>query len=112
MTQLNLWTKRGLLALSLIVVPWVLPAQAEKELRVAVDALPPFLGHAFATTARPTIFTTSAIYDGLIKFDREGNLLPWLAVKWENVDELTWRFTLRDGVTFSNGTPLTSESTG
>jgi peptide/nickel transport system substrate-binding protein len=110
MTQLNLWTKRGLLALSLIVVPWVLPAQAEKELRVAVDALPPFLGHAFATTARPTIFTTSAIYDGLIKFDREGNLLPWLAVKWENVDELTWRFTLRDGVTFSNGTPLTSES--
>lgn len=84
--------------------------QAEKTLRVAVDALPPFLGHAFASTARPTVFTTGAIYDGLVKFNDEGELQPWLAVAWENIDTYTWRFTLRDGVTFSNGTPLTSQS--
>ena len=83
---------------------------ADKTLRVAVDSLPPFLGHPFATTARPTVFTTSALYDGLIKFDSEGAMLPWLAVAWENVDQHTWRFTLRDGVTFSNGAPLTTRS--
>lgn len=118
MTLLNLLTRRfrqlgvavgAVLSVTagLIGVP---PAQAEKTLRVAVDALPPFLGHAFASTARPTVFTTGAIYDGLVKFSDEGELNPWLAVAWENIDTLTWRFTLREGVTFSNGTPLTSQS--
>lgn len=82
----------------------------ERELRIAVDALPPFLGHPFASTARPTVFTTSAIYEGLIRFDINGNMNPLLAVSWKNLDELTWRFTLRDGVKFSNGSRLTSES--
>jgi peptide/nickel transport system substrate-binding protein len=89
---------------------WTWPAQAEKTLRVAVNALPPFLGHPFASTARPTVFTTGAIYDGLIKFDGDGTLMPWLATEWKNVDERTWRFTLRDNVVFSNGSPLTSDS--
>lgn len=86
------------------------PVHAEKTLRIAVDALPPFLGHPFASTARPTVFTTGAIYDGLVKFDTEGELQPGLAVSWENIDTHTWRFTLREGVTFSNGAPLTSRS--
>ncbi len=86
------------------------PVWAEKTLRVAVDALPRFLGHPYGSTARPTIFTTSAVYDGLIKFDAQGTMRSWLAVSWENVDQVTWRFTLRDGVTFSNGKPLTSDA--
>lgn len=85
-------------------------ASSQQTLRIAVDALPPFLGHPFASTARPTVFTTSAIYDPLVRFDIDGNMNPWLAVAWENVDPLTWRFTLRDNVKFSNGAPLTSES--
>lgn len=110
MTLSNSWIKRVLILSAAVMVGFTSPVQAEKTLRVAVHALPPFLGHAFATTARPTIFTTGAIYDGLVKFDREGQLSPWLAVAWENIDEMTWRFTLRDGVSFSNGTPLTSAS--
>ncbi len=86
------------------------PIASTQTLRIAVDALPPFLGHPFASNARPTIFTTSAIYDGLVRFDIDGRMHPWLATAWENVDDLTWRFTLREGVTFSNGVPLTSES--
>lgn len=35
---------------------------------------------------------------------------PHLAVSCEMVDELTWVITLRDGVTFHNGNPLTAES--
>ncbi|MFL2769934.1 MAG: ABC transporter substrate-binding protein [Rhodospirillaceae bacterium] len=82
----------------------------EQALRIAVSALPPFLGHPYASTARPTIFTSSAYYDGLIKFDVQGNIKPWLAMAWENVDQFTWRFTLRDDVIFSNGRPLTTQS--
>ena len=35
---------------------------------------------------------------------------PWLATEWEVNDDATeYTFTLRDGVTFSDGTPLTAE---
>ncbi len=98
------------LMVSVLALGMSAPAIAEKTLRVAVDSLPPFLGHPFASTARPTVFTTSALYDGLIKFDEHGTMQPWLAVSWENVDQQTWHFTLRDGVTFSNGKPLTTRS--
>lgn len=31
---------------------------------------------------------------------------PWLATKFENIDPLTWKITLREGVQFSNGKAL------
>ena len=43
------------------------------------------------------------IGETLIKYSDKMELQPWLATKWENVDELTWKFTLRDDVTFSSG---------
>lgn len=36
-------------------------------------------------------------------------LMPRLATAWEPVDEDTWRFTLRDGVKFSDGTDFDAE---
>jgi peptide/nickel transport system substrate-binding protein len=36
-----------------------------------------------------------------------GEIVPWLATKWEiSTDGLDYMFTLRDGVTFSDGAPL------
>ncbi len=35
---------------------------------------------------------------------------PLLAESWEFVEPNTWRFTLRQGVTFHDGTPLTAEA--
>ena len=46
------------------------------------------------------------IGETLIKYSDNMEIQPWLAVKWENVDELTWKFTLRDGVKFSSGRVL------
>ena len=50
----------------------------------------------------------AGLHDGLTRLDNAGNLSPWLATKWESADNLTWRFTLRDGVKFSDGEPLDS----
>lgn len=50
------------------------------------------------------------IYDPLITHDTKGNLRPALAVKWEQVNETTWRFFLRKDVKFQNGEPFTAES--
>lgn len=41
--------------------------------------------------------------------DPEGDLLePAIATAWETDDNLTWRFTIREGVLFHNGDPLTA----
>ena len=36
--------------------------------------------------------------------------MPALAEKWENVDDLTWKFTLRKDVKFHDGTPFNADS--
>lgn len=36
-------------------------------------------------------------------------LEPWLAKDWEATGETTWEFTLREGVKFHNGAPLTAD---
>lgn len=43
------------------------------------------------------------MYDSLTMQDAKGELQPWLATAWERPDPLTWRFTLRDDVTFHDG---------
>ncbi|WP_163969709.1 ABC transporter substrate-binding protein [Oceanobacillus halotolerans] len=51
------------------------------------------------------------IYDPLIERDAQnGDLVPVLAEDWENVDELTWRLTLKEGVKFHNGADFNAES--
>lgn len=50
------------------------------------------------------------IYDPLITLDQNGDVQPALAESWENIDPVTWRFHLREGVKFQNGEPLTAEA--
>ena len=49
------------------------------------------------------------IYEGLLRVEPDGSIAPCLATEWEQVDELTWKFYLRQGVTFHNGEEFTSE---
>jgi len=48
----------------------------------------------------------SIAYDTLLTRDDDGTIQPALATEWEQVDELTWVFQLRDDVTFADGTPF------
>ena len=50
------------------------------------------------------------ITETLFKLDGELEPQPLLAESCEMADENTWVITLRDGVTFQNGNPLTAES--
>jgi len=49
------------------------------------------------------------VYDALVTFDAELRVRPALATSWENPNELTWRFHLRQGVRFHDGRPLTAD---
>ncbi|MDQ0720683.1 MULTISPECIES: ABC transporter substrate-binding protein [Paenibacillus] len=48
------------------------------------------------------------VFDYLIKNDSEQKKVAGLATSWDQVDDTTWRFKLREGVTFHNGDPFTS----
>jgi peptide/nickel transport system substrate-binding protein len=50
------------------------------------------------------------IYEMLLHRDAGGAIGPGLATDYEQVDETTWRFTLREGVSFHNGEPLNADA--
>jgi peptide/nickel transport system substrate-binding protein len=53
---------------------------------------------------------TRNLYDPLVWTGSDLETVPWLATDWTtSEDGLTTTFTLREGVEFSDGTPLTSE---
>ncbi len=48
------------------------------------------------------------VFDGLVEMQPDYTLAPSLAESWENPDDLTWIFHLREGVKFHNGDALTA----
>jgi len=50
------------------------------------------------------------LWENLLNRDAKGNLIPMLAERWQALDGgRTWKFHLRKGVKFHNGTELTAE---
>lgn len=51
---------------------------------------------------------TNHVYQGLVRLNTEtSEIEPCLAESWERVDPQTYRYTLREGATFHNGSPVT-----
>ena len=46
--------------------------------------------------------------EALFKFNDNMEIEPWLAASYSTDDYITWTIQLRDGVSFSNGTPMTA----
>jgi len=56
------------------------------------------------------ILTISGIAETLTRTGFDGQPEPALATEWRRTDDTTWEFTLRDGVTFHDGTPVTADA--
>jgi peptide/nickel transport system substrate-binding protein len=95
----------------LAALPATVAAAEGKGFRVGISALPVAYANPFRTLSLPFTFTLSALFDPLTFSEAEtGRVLPWLAESWKQNDALTWTVTLREGVRFSDGTPLTAEA--
>jgi len=83
-----------------------LAAQAPNRLIVQSQTEPPGLD----MTATPATATSGIIFynvqEGLVKVDRHGKLVPWLAERWHTADNRNYTFFLKKGVRFHNGREL------
>ncbi|GAB2511450.1 Heme-binding protein A precursor [Corynebacterium atrinae] len=53
----------------------------------------------------------SNVYEGLVRIDADGTIVPLLAQSWEvSEDRTSYTFHLREGVEFSDGTPFTADT--
>lgn len=50
------------------------------------------------------------IFENLVRMTPDFQIEPWLAERWEQRDDRTWRFFLRAGVIFHDGQPFTAEA--
>ncbi|WP_202077466.1 glutathione ABC transporter substrate-binding protein [Caldalkalibacillus salinus] len=57
----------------------------------------------------PSSNVLNNIYDTLVTFDKNGELTPSLATDWNMIDDHTWEFNLREGVTFHDGSEFNAE---
>ncbi|HEY0260807.1 MAG TPA: ABC transporter substrate-binding protein [Lacisediminihabitans sp.] len=59
----------------------------------------------------PQALVATQYLESLVSKNKAGAIIPWLATKWsQSADGLSLTFTLRDDVTFTDGTPLTAEA--
>lgn len=57
-----------------------------------------------------TVFTSAAVYDGLIAYDENrGTFEPLLAKSWRRIDPVTLEFDLRDDVKWHDGAPFSAD---
>lgn len=78
-------------------------------LRIGLDSDPPSYDPADFNSSRATLACYSC-YDTLLKFSEDGTeLLPDLAESWEQVDDTTYVYKIRQGVKFNDGTEMTAD---
>ncbi|MFW5642124.1 MAG: ABC transporter substrate-binding protein [Roseicyclus sp.] len=72
------------------------------------EELPGFDG--YISTSRDGVVMNRHLFDMLVYRNPETFAYePLLATSWERVDDLTWEFTLREGVTFHDGSAFDAE---
>jgi len=76
---------------------------------VAGIASPPRTMNPHGSDADANLSIMSNFFEGLLQRGNDGKLKPALATSYDRVNELTWRFELRQGVEFHNGNEFTWE---
>ena len=102
----------GLLAVGILVTSYSAAQDVSTKsasLVVAEDVVPQTFDPTQSSQIR-TWYTWQLVYEGLVRADVSGKIVPVLASKWAiDATQVSYEFTLRDGVKFSDGTPVTAD---
>ena len=78
---------------------------------LTLAAYPSASFHPVLSGNKANLTLAPLMYEGLFAVDSQFQAVPLLCESYTvSEDRLTWTFTLRSGVTFSDGTPLTGEA--
>lgn len=83
------------------------PLYAE-DLTIGVKSEPSSMDPQFHVLAT-NMQVAFSIFEGLVGQESSGAVAPLLAESWTQPSETEWDFKLREGVTFSEGSPLTAD---
>ena len=85
------------------------PALAQSTLKLALHSDLKMIDPIWTTAQMPTNHGYM-VYDTLFALDGKLQVKPQMVDTWEvSPDKLTWTFTLRDGLAWHDGTPVTAE---
>jgi len=79
------------------------PAAAQGALAVQVPAEPPGLDLTASPASAIAAVVHYNVQECLVKVDKTGKLVPWLAERWYTTDSKNYTFFLKKGVRFHNG---------
>ena len=82
--------------------------KTDETLTVALMAEPTSITGLAVNTTEASLVISECIGGTLLEYDN-GNTVPSLASGYEKIDDTHYRFTLRDGVCYSDGTPVTAQ---
>jgi peptide/nickel transport system substrate-binding protein len=94
--------------LALNVAPALQPASAAETTLTISQGVDPVTMDPIKRTITPTTNASMNMFDTLLRHDRDGKLVAWLATSWKRTAPTVWEFKLRKGVKFWNGDPFTS----
>jgi peptide/nickel transport system substrate-binding protein len=105
------WGPLAVLPLALALAGGPVAAAEEGEIVVVLSEEPDIIDPCEASRSNVGRIVKQNVTETLTEIDPDdGSITPRLATEWEQVDDLTWRFKLREGVTFHDGEPFNAEA--
>ena len=109
---MKMWTRALVVTVVLAAVPGLAVAQtidSDAELVVALaddtNNMDPRIGMG---SIRSNYIRQ--VFESLVDVDAQGKPAPGLALSWKAVNDLTWEYALRKGVTFHDGEPFNADT--
>jgi peptide/nickel transport system substrate-binding protein len=94
-----------------VAAPDAAAQRADRNITVVLSVEPTDLDPGNTDYRTISHVTKGNVFEPLVFQDiRDSSLNPRLATSWSKVDERTWRFELRDGVTFHDGTKFDADA--
>ena len=100
------WSIFSLLLLVCLALAAVPAAARDAGTLVVVQEAEPVGLDLMQSSIQTTMSVCYNIHDTLFHPQEDATVLPALAEKWEKVDDLTWKITLRKDAVFHNGEPV------
>jgi peptide/nickel transport system substrate-binding protein len=102
------WSTFSLLLFICLALSAAPAAARDADTLVVVQEAEPVGLDLMQSSIQTTMSVCYNIHDTLFHPQEDATVLPALAEKWEKVDDLTWKITLRKDAVFHNGEPVTA----